>query len=221
METLEHVNFQEIAEKNVYQISQIDESVLENALPFENIDRKQVEQSKSRQKLLDYKLLDLSFLAKKDKNGYPLFSIFHTKSTQCYYSGIIRCNSGQVEFTIPISSDVVWRHVKPIIKDLLKKAVLNCKNIINTQNIQFKLTSKFSGIVPKEVRNIIRANTHKFDHVCIISEADNWTYNETVTYNPPNPDPLVVGIKDDLAYLICTFYVTKLENYIKTEFTCD
>lgn len=78
---------------------------------------------------------------------------------------------------------------------------------------------KFSGVIPQNVRDLISSEKSKFDSVLLVEEAHCWKINDETVSIPKNPDPLIIGKKDDIYYLLAKFDVTPLENLIATEYS--
>ncbi len=71
----------------------------------------------------------------------------------------------------------------------------------------FKLTSRFSGLIPSDIRpKIVEAKSDFGADIFILAEAQ---WEEKVEL--PNPDPIVIGFKHGYAWLITTFDLTTLE----------
>ena len=82
------------------------------------------------------------------------------------------------------------------------------------------MQSKFEGLIPEAVRQNIKGinASWEFDEVILVCEAANWTIEEEVIELPKNRDPLVIGVKNNICYLLDKFDVTSLENYVSKEF---
>jgi hypothetical protein len=77
-----------------------------------------------------------------------------------------------------------------------------------------RLSTKFSGIIPAEVRQRIRDTKQCFDKTLLIQEVVEW--NATVERIA---DPLVIGVKNGVHYLVDRFDTTSLEDYVAREFS--
>lgn len=90
----------------------------------------------------------------------------------------------------------------------------------NSLRISRSFTHTFSGLVPDNVRDLIMSEKRNFDSITLIEESYNWNINDSIKIQKkPNPDPLIVGRKNNIHYLLTKFDVTPLENLIATEFT--
>src|SRR5574343_512728 len=90
----------------------------------------------------------------------------------------------------------------------------------NSLGISRSFTHTFSGLVPDNVRDLIMNEKRNFDSITLIEESYNWNIDDSIKIQKkPNPDPLIVGRKNNIHYLLTKFDVTPLENLIATEFT--
>lgn len=90
----------------------------------------------------------------------------------------------------------------------------------NSLAISRTFSHKFSGIIPDNVRELIKNEQINFERIYLIEEGYNWKINDSVELKKkPNPDPLIVGVKDGRYWLLTKFDVTPLENLIATEFS--
>lgn len=222
METAELVNFEEIVKNHTYDIPKYDETITSTtAFKFENFNQTKIKQSQSRQKLLDFSLISMDFLKMVNKNGLPTFAVYNVNQENCNIKASID-KDDYVTFSINASTQKdIQKIYRVFAYQELKKAIKQEVSIFlehKLRSVSIDMVSQFNGIIPLETRNYIKLHQHKFDEVLVIAESEKWTVNKQVTYMPPNPDPLVVGVKDGLVYYICSFDVTKLEQYIKREF---
>lgn len=169
--------------------------------------------------LEEFPLLDLGFLT-RTKKGFPEFAIFTLRHEACHLGVKLHFNreSWRNEVNIDANFSGVFRKYfrhtfHKLAKLAMQQSIIGCNSCVVTIN------SEFNGLVPETIRSLIRENEDKFKEIVIIAEADNWTLEKKVTYFPPNPDPLIVGIREKHAYLIGTFDVTKVEQYVSKEFT--
>ncbi len=137
----------------------------------------------------------------------PLVRFFFGVSRGDYRSGARKCELvTNPELPMPILEcyeDVIGR--------LFTRAT--------SKQVNLDLTSHFTGIFPVEIRQVIRQAKTKFDQVFIIAEAQKWELTESKpVVVPHNADPLVVGWKNNKLYLIDSFDLTTVENYVRSEF---
>jgi len=88
-------------------------------------------------------------------------------------------------------------------------------------------THKFSGVIPADIRKIIKDNDKKFSKIYLVEEGYAWgsktDFSVTQKPSPRNIDPLIIGeiqntkTGDMNYFLLAKFDVTPLENFIATE----
>jgi hypothetical protein len=172
---------------------------------------------------IGYPLINLDFLKMRNKDGLPVFAIFSLYKKTCYMSLKLEYSRDSWNSVVTLDSNFTGRLLRSKFKDIYYKLADLCMlHSVNfkhsTSRIELKIESEFTGLVPEHVRKKIREkNNCKFEQIVIIAEADNWTLDEKIEYMP-NPDPLVVGVRGDLAYLIEKFDVTRIEEYVSKEF---
>lgn len=162
------------------------------------------------------KIIDLSFLAMR-KNGWPLFAIFNLSNRDCTLTASF--HRGNEQPSLHCNSEK--KFIKAYFKDTFAKLLdigLKAARGKDYRTISESITCEFNGIIPETTREIIKNNRRKFDEILIIKEADKWQHKETIVLNPPNPDPLVVGVKNDIAVLLDKFDITPVEHYVSSEF---
>ncbi len=163
----------------------------------------------------NYKVLDLSFLTMRDKDNNPKFAVFTSNSESCFLQVSVEARDAATNITI--ATNFASKCIRTQFLDMYRKLVTDNRSLILPgQTTTLKMRSKFSGIVPKEYRALLSSDKC-FDEKVLIAEATNWAVKDTVVKHPPNPDPLIVGIKDDVAYLLAAFDMTVLENYASSE----
>jgi hypothetical protein len=90
----------------------------------------------------------------------------------------------------------------------------------NSLNLSRSFTHTFSGLVPDNVRELIKNEKCNFDSIILVEESYNWKIDDSIEiHKKPNPDPLIVGMKGNIYFLLTKFDVTPLENLIATEFS--
>lgn len=214
------IDFSEVIAKNSYEMepTNIDAvSLMEGSYQFENLDRSKLKKLESREKLKEFRLINLDFLEMQTKENYPCFAVFTTHHPICEIAG--ESSRWGTKYGTNFKSKCIRLCYLNFFKFFMNKALEKVAYLGEYDGIEMRLTSKFNGILPKHAREDIAKNEKKFDEIVIIAEADNWTFKSEKINLAPNPDPLIVGIKDDLAYLISTFDISKLEDYVKREFT--
>lgn len=177
-----------------------------------------------RQKIgQDYPLLNMDFLKMRNKDSLPKFAVFTLNEPIAYFKTTLeffsdgRCSSVILDTNCQ-NLAVVSRYYD-IFKLLRQHLWFESLSSSMVKKSWVTLQTKFPGIIPANIRNQINEVRPHFDEVVIIAEAPKWEIDGKIIHYPPNPDPLVVGIKDKFCYLVNSFDVTLLENYIVKEFT--
>ncbi len=87
------------------------------------------------------------------------------------------------------------------------------QNLRYSNGINKTLTSQFNGIIPQKVKEKVEKSKEYFrkDDIFMIAETkpEEWNVEEL------KRDPLVIGMKDEKAYIISHFNCTPLENLVK------
>jgi len=81
----------------------------------------------------------------------------------------------------------------------------------------YQITANFPGIVPDHIREKVVQSRGEFSSLGFVY-APSWKYEKT-NAALIDPDPLLVGCKNDVWYLISKFDVTPPENWLAKEFT--
>lgn len=169
-----------------------------------------------------YPRLDPSFLKMtKDSTGagigpLPLFAVFSLDRPDC----TIRAEY-DLWFRITYTSQIMEKHCnfsafKHLLEDLKAKNERNFAHRIHTVT----LSTQFTGAIPDHVRSNIRQvqEAGEFDEIVLIAEVPEWKLDKTVVLIPKG-DPLVVGRKAGLFWLIDSFDTTPIEQYVTQEFS--
>lgn len=83
---------------------------------------------------------------------------------------------------------------------------------------KIKLKTAFAGVIPDNVRQLITSNTHRFQKICLIYEVGKWQIDVERKPKVVDRDPLVVGYKQGVYYLLAKFDTTPAEEWVKAEF---
>lgn len=123
----------------------------------------------------------------------------------------------------PGSSALYWM-LPSFITTLVGFSVLYLGDDIKLEHI---FTHKFSGVIPADIRKIIKDNDKKFSKIYLVEEGYAWgsktDFSVTQKPSPRNIDPLIIGeiqntkTGDMNYFLLAKFDVTPLENFIATE----
>lgn len=73
----------------------------------------------------------------------------------------------------------------------------------------------FRGILPKYILQLIDKEKDNFDHICLLQEVEKW---ETRLEQINPGDPLLIGVKNGVYYLLAKFDTTTQEEYMAREF---
>lgn len=120
--------------------------------------------------------------------------------------------------------------LQPSVSGILSKPLTSCFEIIRKKvtkdedgedpfylpsHTRYSFTSKFKGIIPEDVRQTINYSKKLFgNRIYLVAEADNWKGRKVDT-----EDPLVIGVRGNKCFLLDEFDCTKMEHYVKSEFT--
>lgn len=163
--------------------------------------------------------LDMSFMKWRNKDGWPIFAFFHPEGNgtcqisatlneygdfqeQCKPALFNYCNYG-------LFTDVVRR-----LQGMIPKGTLP-----EYHYYEQAIEAKFEGTIPQKIRDrlIEIKNSEEFESIRIITEAPKWSVEGKV--KRINPDPLIIGVHGDKAWLLDSFDITPLEHVIRSEFT--
>lgn len=98
---------------------------------------------------------------------------------------------------------------------------IRCKEL-SEEDIYYNhsFTAIPNGFVPDRVRRNIESYKGKFERICLLFEAD-WDYSiseKTTWAKAKGNDPLVVGIRNGVWYIIDEFDLTEREEFLKEKF---
>lgn len=230
------IDFEQLTEENCYSVS-VDQKEMEGEpFIFEHKNYHFVQDLKNAGKINNkFKIIDPSFLKMKNSNGTPKFSVFTFNHPDCFFKLTIKpkqtTGAYSLSFESNITSKVINFQYKEFCRDLLNKLFQKYKPTpkkifptfqenASSSMRSMTMQSKFEGLIPEAVRQNIKGinASWEFDEVILVCEAANWTIEEEVIELPKNRDPLVIGVKNNICYLLDKFDVTSLENYVSKEF---
>ena len=81
-----------------------------------------------------------------------------------------------------------------------------------------KFCTKFAGVLSDDVRQKLAEVRSQFDFIVIVQEVNPKDWATRKAPKPRAADPLALGFKRGIAYLICRFDTTPGEDYIASEF---
>jgi len=181
---------------------------------------------------LKYKRLDPTFLKmtlksrKREKVGpLPAFAVFSTRSAECKISVEVAEFSRQTKVSLEnLTPQSMIDYcdlsaLERVAAELCEKERSRFRRYSGA-SVKVSISTKFTGAIPDEVREKIRAaeSSGEFDEVMLIAEVPEWKIDQTVVLVPKG-DPLVVGKKGELLWLIDAFDTTPIEEYVAKEFT--
>lgn len=220
------ISFKEIAKSNTISISgKIQTEDLGTPFGVENTAYGLLLKLKNQGKI-PYPMIDLEFLAMQNADGTPKFATFRMDNPEFYIDVCIEFyQNGRHGIEIRSNLETGKKQILSYYKKFITKMARSCweKSLMdaNVRSVTMKSSTRFSGLIPEDVRKEIRSVNSKvmFDNVLLIAEASSWTMESKTVKFPPNPDPMVVGLKDNVFYLISVFDLTPMETYITKEFT--
>lgn len=196
------------------------QQTLADLLPFEadlaprlasEIARLEAEQRAAKLQLdAKFARIDMGFMKKKGWNLYPAFALFDvTLPPIClvrlrhhWILATDHTREAQVVYCNPMPN-LMWEYAD---LESFKARVLSTRDSI-------ELWTELQGVVPADVRHLIKQNMGSFDQIAIAAEVAKW--NERIGPG----DPLVLGRLGPLWWLIAKFDTTPLEEYVAKEFS--
>lgn len=174
--------------------------------------------------------------AEMAKRGFPeldyTFLAWRKKVTKLPAFMVLDLNSNQ--FTIKVEpindnvnniDDIVWS-VEPLLPEAMlvqfEDSIIYMAQmaIDDYDNEEIAISAQFKGVMPKDIRKKTKSVFDEciFGEIFVICEAPDWTINKTGWSF--KKDPLVVGWidKTDQMFLIASFDITSLEDYVLTQF---
>lgn len=193
--------------------------------------------------------IDMSFLSKRKWSAdhqclLPLFSVFGLEDPVFK----LECSIKRRGWGCPVNganiSPLLWQYFN---FDPLRDAACTAFYSDSAEYFQgatATISARFTGAIPDPVRQLIhrwrqpfpgeveraaqRMEKERiepflhFDAMYIVAEAPSWQISVRPTPPPPLPingDPLVIGMKNELFWLIACFDTTPAEEYVRREFT--
>jgi hypothetical protein len=154
--------------------------------------------------------IDMGFMKKRGWNLYPAFALFDvTLPPLCLlklrHDWIPATNRTLDQRLVECSPmpNLMWEYAD---LEWLRAKVLSTRESI-------ELWTELKGVIPGEVRQLIKQNIGTFDQIAIAAEVAKW--NERIGPG----DPLVLGRVGPLWWLIAKFDTTPLEEYVAKEFS--
>ncbi len=169
---------------------------------------------------LGFPTINPQFLSWKTHSTYPAFSVYNINSPICritFKSGLQFAGNIFTARTVPILDPVARSmQVEPELPDVLKLHLVD-DLLVSSFQLECEeqrldsvwITARYEGVMPQAVRDHIRAKQKLFDDVFIIANAPRWQRNAIVSIAPA--DPLVVGVKRGIVWLLATYDLTPVE----------
>lgn len=182
-----------------------------------------------------FKRIDMGFLSMRKKSGsdagLPLFAVFTDKQPEFQISLRITKPERTNDYThrLTVSNKTVAEFFNGFAPVLERGCTAYVRKHWYNEPYYYKVdltgtvTAKFAGIIPQPVREKIHKARPHFDEILIVTEAPEWKYSfKDKSFIPvPVGDPLVIGAKGGLFWLIDVFDTTPAEDHVRREFTSD
>jgi hypothetical protein len=86
---------------------------------------------------------------------------------------------------------------------------------------ELRLSYRYLGVIPDDVREIIRKEqvTPRFERLALVCETDQWQTSWTKAPPPELFDPILVGERAGVLWVLAAFDPTPVEQYLLNEFT--
>ena len=154
-----------------------------------------------------------SFLQWKTHLGYPAFSIYTLDDPTCtiHFERFGRGDKGHALSMTPTLPPIMAKHY---LGDALVKSLNDHCLYGSLQSID--LGARYAGAMPDSVREHIHyyidegTGAPRFEQIFIVAEAPVWDL-KTVRQIIPAGDPLVIGVKENVLWLIDSFDLTPVE----------
>lgn len=174
----------------------------------------------------DLPTISPKFLSWRTKNGFPGFSIFtlNSDTTTVTFGPSLDFGPGAARFSLDQFNRKPSLRMVPEVPVCMSQCYLD-RNLFRMMEMHcqdkgidgLQLKAKYSGVMPQSVREKIYywlnrpADAPRFEQIFIIAEAPSeaWDVKEI-----PKKDPLVVGMKRGLLWLIDAYDLTPTEKFI-------
>jgi hypothetical protein len=182
-----------------------------------------------------YDRIDMGFLKLRKSSPdtqteLPLFAVFSLSDPICEITCTgtkpYRANANQATYKVqtspPLLSEYVsaslWK-LKSATERRLEQSGRN--DYWSEVTVTGRYRTEFSGVIPPAVREIIKKAQKQFDNIYIVTEAPDWelSFQQVVVSPVPVGDPLVIGEKAGLFWLVNAFDTTPAEEHAWREFS--
>ncbi len=141
----------------------------------------------------------------RDQNGYPLLAVYNIYGNgECSFN--IFGNGSNLFFPESLRN---FTPIENAFRDVFEKLAFEMRSNESRRSI----SSILVGVVPAANRQIIQNawRSKSFDDIYVLAQAQ---WNLEVVRATPNTDPLVIGLKDNTAWLITAFDLTSMEEEV-------
>ena len=186
---------------------------------------------------VDYPRIDLEFLRMR-KKGWPRFAVYTLDSPIAYVQTRLQrdqnnwgrqpvnylfgCNYGNESIGLNHPLDEYFEDTfNNLKKKCMRKKWFTRKISRAGLNIYSRIQTKFNGLIPPRVRiEIMKAKNVFGRGIYLVGEVEKWTLKEHVEIEPVRRvDPLVIGVKSGVGFLIDSFDLAPVEVMVRREFT--
>lgn len=143
-----------------------------------------------------YPVLDIDAILKMTIKEKPRFALFHIREEEL----IFRFSTEFPKYPKHYPNSVIVFYRNSVYKNSRSHNVWQCA---------------FRGILPKNIRHLIDEEQGNFEHICLLQEVEKW---ETRLEQVNPGDPLLIGVKNKVYYLLAKFDTTTQEEYVAREF---
>lgn len=164
-------------------------------------------------------------------DGYEDFVAYPEAATTKILSGIKNWESGMLirgmatsgmiaavlVFAVTVALSAPWLAVA-IATLLAGGAASAIAAVFPGSSSDLKFCTKFAGVLSDDVRQKLAEVRSQFDFIVIVQEVNPKDWATRKVPKPRAADPLAMGFKRGIAYLICRFDTTPGENYTASEF---
>lgn len=154
------------------------------------------------------KTVDMSFLGKLDQKKNPVFAVFPTTTFRCSLN-ITLNKSKKLQSISSGLPKIIGEGYRTLKGKLMAKPGSDGWG-------QYILNAEFVGLLPTETKEKITTLRKAGIPTFLVANAV-WKKSKKV----PNPDPLVIAVYENIAYLVDVFDASIEENYVAKEFTVD
>lgn len=138
----------------------------------------------------------------RNKDGWPTFALFSPERVNVFF----KSSWSEGEVLIPFVPTPLAGCYSDIFRKLQDRR--------GNRNVVVWASVDFSGIIPAEVRAIIKRSERLFTSIHIVAEVAQWKLEETELPRL-NTDPLVIGYDGNEFWLLATFDLTPLEEAVR------